>query len=187
MTPLIRTLRRFSEAVAALFMLLIFATFILQVAVRYSARLTQLAESYPLLDPGRYGWTLEFCLALWVWLIFWGNAFIVRQQDHVSFDILYHVVPRRVRLGFIVITGLAIGVGFLASIEPTLAKFSILRLKQTATLRDVFGDWIRMRDIYSIYILFLAVVGLRALWSVVQALRGRDPETGVPAESRDKT
>ena len=169
-------LRRLSEAVAALFILLMFATFILQIAVRYGARIDGLVETLPILDPGRYGWTLEFCLALWVWLIFWGNAFVVRAQDHVTFDLLYQAVPRGVRRVFLIVTGLAIGIGLLASIEPTWSRFAILRLKQTATLGDLLGSSVRMRDIYSIYMVFLVAVGLRALWAALEAIRGRHPD-----------
>ena len=64
-------LRVFAEAMAALMMAAMFATFILQVIVRYSARMEWIAEAVPFLDPANFGWTLEFCLALWVWLVFW--------------------------------------------------------------------------------------------------------------------
>ncbi|MCX2721531.1 TRAP transporter small permease [Roseibium salinum] len=172
MSDIIRLLYRLCEAVVALFMFLMFATFIVQVAIRYGARLDALTGALPFLDPGYYGWTLEFCLALWVWLIFWGNAFVVRRHEHVTFDLLAQSVPFPVARAFLVITGLVIGIGLLASVEPTWSRFKILRIKQTATLGDVFGDWIRMRDVYVIYIVFLVAVGLRALWSAVRALRG---------------
>jgi C4-dicarboxylate transporter DctQ subunit len=174
MRDFLRLLRRFGEAVTALFMLLIFATFIIQIAIRYGARIDGLVAVLPFLNPDLYGWTLEFCLALWVWLIFWGNAFVVRRQDHVTFDILSASVPRPVGRLFLGLTGLAVGIGFLASIEPTWGRFAILRIKKTATLSSLLGDWVRMRDIYSIYLVFLAVVGLRALWSTVEAILGRE-------------
>lgn len=184
MTDILRLARRLCEAVTALLMFLIFATFIVQVAIRYGARLDGLVAAVPFLDPDHYGWTLEFCLALWVWLIFWGNAFVVRRQDHVTFDILSESVPRPVARIFLVITGLAIGIGLLASIEPTWARFKILKLKQTATLADLFGDWIRMRDVYAIYIVFLVAVGARALWSAFNALRGREPRPDTGPDTR---
>ncbi|MBD8892176.1 TRAP transporter small permease subunit [Labrenzia suaedae] len=148
-----------------------FATFILQVMIRYTARIGWVAETFPWLEPSNFGWTLEFCLALWLWLVFWGNSFVVRDQDHVSFDILYFAVSGKVRRGFIIVTGLAIAIGLLLSIDPTWDRFKILRLKKTATLSDLFGDWIRMRDIYAIYILFLITVPARYLWLVWQAFR----------------
>ena len=164
-------LRHFAQAVAAAMMALMFLTFMLQILVRYSAQLEWLPDYLPFLDPTGYGWTLEFCLLLWVWLVFWGNAFVVRERDHVTFDILYNAVRPEVRRWFIIISGVAICVGLMLSVEPTWSKFSILRLKKTATLSSVFGDWIRMRDIYSIYVFFLIAVALRYAWAVYRAVR----------------
>ncbi len=182
MTRITAHLRTGAEAFAAAMMAAMFATFIIQVAIRYSARIEWIAAAFPWLQPTNFGWTLEFCLALWVWLVFWGNAFIVRDSDHVSFDILYLTVPPRVQRAFAIIFGLAIAVGLLASILPTMDRFHILRLKKTATLSDLLGDWVRMREIYYIYILFLVAVAGRYLWHVWNAFRhgveepGGDPE-----------
>lgn len=160
-----------AQAIAAALMATMFLTFMLQIVVRYSARLDGLPDMFPLLDPSLYGWTLEFCLLLWIWLVFWGNAFVVRQRDHVTFDILFQVVRPSVRRWFIIIGGLVICIALLASVLPTWDKFHILRLKKTATLSTVFGDWIRRRDVYSIYIFFLVAVSLRYGWAVYRAVR----------------
>ena len=180
MSHVVTIMRRATEAVAALLMLLMFAPFIIQVAIPYGAHLDSLVAAIPFLDPTRFGWTLEFCLALWVWLVFWGNAFVVRKEDHVTFDILAMSVPPGIRRVFLIVTGLAIGIGLLASIGPTWGRFAILRLKQTATLSDLLGSWIRMRDIYSIYTVFLVSVGLRSLWSAFLAMRHRDSGSSPP-------
>lgn len=184
MKPISRSLLHAAEAVAAFLMAAMFATFILQVVIRYTARIGWISEKLPWLEPSNFGWTLEFCLALWLWLVFWGNSFVVREQDHVSFDILYFAVPAQVRRGFIIVTGLAIAIGLLLSIDPTWDRFKILRLKKTATLSDLFGDWIRMRDIYAIYILFLIAVPARYLWRVWQAFRSRMAEPVHPGAGR---
>lgn len=165
---------RFSRAmefVAAMMMAAMFATFIVQITIRYTARLEWLPEYVPFLDPTRYGWTLEFCLLMWVWIVFWGNSFIVRERDHVTFDIIYGSVNPGLRKWFVVISGVAVCVGLLVSIEPTWSRFAILRLKRTATLDAIFGSGIRMRDLYSIYIVFLVIVAARYGWRAWQALR----------------
>ncbi len=165
---------RFSQAtefVAAMLMAAMFATFILQITIRYTARLDWLPAYLPFLDPNRYGWTLEFCLLMWVWIVFWGNAFIVRERDHVTFDIIYTSVNPALRKWFAIISGVAVCIGLLVSIEPTLSRFAILRLKRTATLDAIFGSGIRMRDIYSIYIAFLVIVAARYGWRALQAFR----------------
>lgn len=162
---------RVAEFVAGMMMLAMFVTFILQITIRYTARLEWLKEAVPFLDPTRFGWTLEFNLLLWVWIVFWGNAFIVRERDHVTFDIIYGAVNPVVRRWFAIIGGIAVCVVLLASIPETWDRFAILRLKRTATLDQVFGEWVRMRHIYSIYLLFMVVVALRYAARAVQAFR----------------
>ncbi len=169
-------LRRAAEFFVGALMALMFLTFILQIAVRYTARLGWIAEAVPFLEPSRYGWTLEFCLLLWVWIIFAGCALVVRDEDHVVFDVLFNHVSPGVRRWFVILGGLAIVIGLAASILPTWDKFYILRLKQTATLKQLVGDWVRMRDVYSVYILFLIAVSLRYAWMVWRAFRDGVPE-----------
>lgn len=176
--------RSVAEAFAAALMAAMFGTFIIQVVVRYTARIPWVVENLPWMQPANFGWTLEFCLATWVWLIFWSNAFVVRDQDHVTFDILSAAAPAPVRRAFAIVTGLAIALGLLASLLPTWDRFMILRLKKTATLGDLFGDWIRMRDVYMIYIVFLLAAACRYLWLVWRALRGGVADGSLPDDAR---
>jgi C4-dicarboxylate transporter DctQ subunit len=171
MTSLLRWFTRATEFVAAVMMAAMFAVFIIQIAIRYSARLEWLANAVPILDPNIYGWTLEFCLLMWVWIVFWGNAFIVRQRDHVIFDIVYTNVGAGTRKWFAIIGAVSICIGLLVSLGPTWEKFHILRLKKTPTLSTVFGDWIRVRDVYSIYFAFLVIVAARYAWRAVHTFR----------------
>ena len=177
MNSLVKLLRNLANAIAAIFMFTIFTTFIVQVVIRYTARLGWIADAVPLLDPNNFGWTLELCLALWVWLIFFGNSFVVRERDHVTFDILYLAVRPRVRKWFIIIGALAVIIALTWSISPTLDRFHILRLKRTATLSNLLGDWVRMRHIYMVYILFLIVIPARYAWQIWQALRRENKES----------
>jgi C4-dicarboxylate transporter DctQ subunit len=171
MTRIASGFARFAEAVAAAMMAAMFLTFILQIAVRYSARLDWLPELVPFLEPSRYGWTLEFCLLLWVWLVFWGNAFVVRPRDHVAFDILLNHVRAPARRWFVIVSSVAICVALILAVEPTWEKFHILRLKKTATLGGLLGDGIRTRGIYSIFVVFLVAVALRYAWTAWRAIR----------------
>lgn len=161
---LARWAARGAEAVAAALMAALFVTFVLQITIRYTAPLGWLAERFPFLDPGRFGWTLELCLVLWLWIVFWGNAFVVRERDHVTFDILYDAVGARLRQWFAVVGAVAVALALIWSFAPTWERLHILRLKKTATLSALLGDWVRMRDIYAIYMLFLVAVAGRYAW-----------------------
>lgn len=159
-------LARFTEGMAALMMTAMFLTFLIQIAVRYVVGSDWfMARLGHLVDASAFGWTLEFCLVMWIWIVFWGNAFVVRERDHVSFDILYLWVRPGLRTAFTVIGAACVAAALLLSILPTWDKLAILRLKSSATLP------VKMLPIYSVYFLFLGVVGLRYLWRIVDVLR----------------
>ena len=163
---LARGFSHLTEGVAALMMAAIFVTFVLQIAVRYVVGAEWFTALFGnVVDASTFGWTLEFIMVLWLWTIFFGNAFIVRERDHVTFDILYFAVRPSVRRWFVVIGSAAILAALWLSIEPTYGKMRILRIKSSATLP------VKMLPIYSIYFLFLAVVGLRYGARLVEALR----------------
>ncbi|MCV2869636.1 TRAP transporter small permease [Defluviimonas sp. WL0002] len=157
---------RLTEGAAAMMMAAMFATFLIQIAVRYIAGSDWfMLHLGHVVDASSFGWTLEFCLVLWLWIVFWGNAFVVRERDHVTFDILYLWVRPGARKWLAVIGAAIIAAALLLSIGPTWDKLKILRLKSSATLP------VKMLPIYSVYFLFLGAVGLRYLWRIVQVLR----------------
>lgn len=166
---LARLLAHLVEGVAALMMAAIFALFVVQIAVRYVLGRPGIAEALGL-EAGAFGWTLEAIMVLWLWTIFWGCAFVVRERDHVRFDVLFRAVgpgPRRV---LAVVGALCVLAALWASIGPTWERMRILRIKSSATLP------VKMLPIYSVYFVFLAVVGARCGWRAWRAVGGRLPD-----------
>lgn len=152
MSGIFNWLRRGAEAVGALMMLALFATFLLQIFSRY------------VMDQP-FGWTLELCLILWVWVVFFGCAFFVRNEDHITFDLLYRSAssgPRRVMAA---ISALAIVAGLSWSLVPTWDWIDFLRIKRSPTLR------VPMRDVYFIYAVFLVAVIAAYAWRLVRILK----------------
>ncbi len=131
-----RWLLKGAEGVAAAMLAAMFLTFLLQIVSRYV-----------LVEP--FGWTLELCLTLWIWIVFWGNAFVVRHNEQVTFDVIYHVVKPGTRRVFALITSAAIVIGMAVSLLPTWDYIDFLRIKKSATLH------IPMRTVYSIYAIFI--------------------------------
>lgn len=157
MTFISKWFNRGTEFIAAAMLAAMFLTFVLQIFSRYV-----------LLEP--FGWTLELCLALWVWIVFWGNAFIVRERDHVSFDILYLAVPRKARQVLALVSAAAIVVAMAWSFLPTWDYIDFLKIKKSATLK------IPMRTIFAIYGIFMIAVALRYAWRFVRILRDGPPD-----------
>lgn len=81
MLGVIQWLHERAKDIAAAILGLMFLTFMAQILFRYVLNLP--------LD-----WTLELCLTLWLWTVFWGTAFLLEDEDHVRFDIVYRL-PRR--------------------------------------------------------------------------------------------
>ncbi len=145
-------LRRGAEGVAAAMLAAMFFTFVVQIFSRY-------------LFAEPFGWTLELCLTLWIWIVFWGNAFILRDSDHVTFDILYLAVPPGPRRVLALVSAAAIVVGFAISFWPTWDYIDFLKIKKSATLK------IPMRTVFSVYAIFIVAVALRYAWRFVKVAR----------------
>ena len=146
-----------AENVAVGLLTVMFLSFVVQIVARYVLN-------------APVGWTLELCLTMWLWVVFWGAAFCVRDRDQVKFDILYLAVPPHVRKWFAVISSAAIVVGLLASAPATWDYISFLYIKKSATLR------IRLSYVFTVYMIFLVAVVIRYSFHIPRLLREGAPE-----------
>ncbi len=146
-----------TEGVAAAMLAAMFLIFVLQIFSRH------ILEA-PL------GWTLEALLTLWVWMIFWGNSFVVRHREQVTFDVFYLAVGPRVRKVFALVTAAAIIIGMGATLLPTWDYIDFLKIKDSATLR------IPMRTVFSIYGVFIVAVVIYYIIRFVRIWRHGAPE-----------
>ncbi|MDE0208582.1 MAG: TRAP transporter small permease subunit [Boseongicola sp.] len=164
MKTLIRVFTRLAESIAAGMLAAIFAVFLLQIVLRY------------FFTPA--GWTLELIGILWVWVIFFACAFVVREQDHVKFDIIYLSMGKRTRQILAMIAAAAIAIGMLYTLLPTWDYIDWMKIRKTSTVRNPFtGNKIPMRDIFSIYAVFIVAVAGRYVWMFFNILRHGPPKT----------
>ena len=155
------------DFIAAAMLAAMFLTFLLQIFSRYV-----------LLTP--FGWTLELCLILWVWIVFFGCAFLVREQDHVSFDLFYLMTPTKVQRVLAMISAIAIVVGMAWALLPTWDYIDWMKIRKTTTVRNPLTDQkIPMRTIFSIYGIFMIVIIARYGWKIVILLKGKAVEDDV--------
>lgn len=166
MSRLIQIARGVAMDIAALMLGGLFLVFLIQIAARY-------VFNAPV------SWTLEACLTLWLWLVFWGGAFVLTEKDHVRFDILYDSVRARTRRIFAIVSAVAIGGGFLAALPATWSYIDFYQIKRSAVLG------IRLDIVFSIYGIFAIMVVLRYFWRSYQLLRGADPNVLDGREAQD--
>jgi C4-dicarboxylate transporter DctQ subunit len=149
-------LHRRAENIAAGMLAVMFAAFVVQVVFRY-------LFNFPV------GWSSELTVVMWLWLVLWGAAFVVKERDEVRFDLLYGAVGRRGRIAMGVIASVALLVLYAASFKASWAYVTFMKVEKSSYLK------VRMDWLYSIFILFLIAIIARYLWLLWQLLRGRDP------------
>lgn len=147
---------RFAESaagfVAALLVAALFLVLLAGVFARY-------ALGHPL------AWTDELAVVLFVWLVFWTGAFVVAVREHVAFDIVYELAPRRLRVALGVL-GAACAAVLLFWALPKIADYvAFLWRERTPVLQ-----W-RQDFLYACFPLFIAMAALRLAAHAVALLR----------------
>ena len=134
-----------------------FVAFIIQIVFRY-------LFNFPI------GWSSELTVIMWLWLVLWGAAFVVRESDEIRFDLLSGAMGKRARIAMGIITAVALVVLYAASFPATWKYVTFMKVERTAYLGIRF-DWL-----FSIYLAFAAAVIVRYLWILSHLLRGEEPE-----------
>ncbi|MGL5448343.1 MAG: TRAP transporter small permease [Rhabdaerophilum sp.] len=157
MTKILGRLRLAALDIAALLLGALFIVFLIQIGARYVFNAPAL-------------WTLEACLTLWLWVVFWGGAFVLQEKDHVRFDMLYLSVSKRTQRVFALISAIAIAAGMLAALPATWSYIDFYQIKRSAVLG------IRLDIVFSIYGVFAIMMVLQYFWRAWLLTRGADPE-----------
>ena len=150
----------------------IFIIFLLQIFARYTSKIAwlipieQLSNWMLTVEP--IGWTINLISLLWVWLIFFGCSFVVRERDHVTFDILYLALPDHLRRIAIIVISLIMIFALLWSFLPTWDSIfgsRLMDLKKIQTLRmPITGEKIPIKWLFASYITLMIFVILRYAW-----------------------
>lgn len=154
MKAIVGFFRRRAENVAVGMLTALFLTFLLQIFARYVLQ-------SPL------GWTVEACLTIWLWLVFWGSAFCLKDGDHIKFDVLYLAVNPKLRRLFALTSAVAIVVGIAAALPADIDYITFYKIKKSAILH------IRLDYVFSIYGIFAVAVIVTYSLRIVAILRGK--------------
>jgi TRAP-type C4-dicarboxylate transport system permease small subunit len=137
-------LRFFAELVTAFLFVAMFAAFLLQVFTRYVLN-----------DP--IAWTQEFVLIVYIWIVFWCGAFLLREREHITFDMVFISLPPGPRRVLAVILTLITLVAFVAVLPGTIDYVSFMKIERSPVLG------IRFDILYSIFAVFAVAVAIGAL------------------------
>jgi C4-dicarboxylate transporter, DctQ subunit len=128
-------LRKYAEHVAVALIATMFVSFLLQIAFRYFL-------NRPL------GWTEEVTVLCWLWGVLWCAAFVLTDHEEIRFDIVYELVPKRVRRLFTVISSIALIILLAISLPATWHYVAFMKREHSAYLH------MRFDALYSIYLIF---------------------------------
>lgn len=154
-----------AEAVAALMLAVMFVSFLITILFRY-------VFNWP------SGWVSELSSVMWVWLVLWGAAFVLREREEIRFDIIYGSVSQKLRRVFTLVTAAGVVGLFVLSLPAVWDYVTFMKVQSTSYLRIRY-DWL-----YAIYVIFAVAVILRYSWLAACALRGQDQPT--LSETSDK-
>lgn len=154
-------LQRRAENILAAMLLVMFLVFLLQVASRYLLR-------WPI------GWTHEASVILWLWIVLFGAAFVLRDSEEMRFDLIYGAVGQRARRVMALIASTALVAALIWAMPATWDYVTFMKVQSTAYLKLRF-DWL-----YSIYVIFAVAVILRHLWTGFRAIYGEGPDAADP-------
>ena len=169
---ILKRISRVAEFIAAIILAAIFLIFLLQIFTRYAPKIAWLMPIQPIhnwmiaLEP--IGWTVNLISLLWVWLIFFGCAFFVRESDHVAFDLFFQALSRSWQRYLAMATALIMVAAMLYSFGPTwdaIFGSRLMELKKIQTLRiPIAGDKIPIKWLFASYIMLMIVITLRYIW-----------------------
>jgi TRAP-type C4-dicarboxylate transport system permease small subunit len=101
-------------------------------------------------------WADEVLVILFIWIIFWANAFLVRDRDQITFDLVYRALPPRAKRAAAFTRFVLIGGIFLWALPGSLDYIGFLWREHTPVLN------LRLDVVYSCFGLFLVAIVVRS-------------------------
>ena len=148
-------LYRRCENLLAAMLLAMFVAFILQISFRYLLNLP-------------IGWTNELSVMLWIWIVAFGAAFVVREEEEIRFDLVLAIAGPRARRAMAAIASAALVVAYGAAFPASYDYVTFMKVEKSAYL-GIRLDWL-----FSIYLVFMAAAIVRHLWLGWAALSARE-------------
>ncbi|MEM7026098.1 MAG: TRAP transporter small permease [Pseudomonadota bacterium] len=134
-------------------------------ALMFGAFMVQVFTRYVLNDP--VTWTLELCSLAYVWGVCFTAGALVREREHIRFDMLYHQIRPGARRWLAFFSTATITVLFLAGLPGTVDFVAFMARMRTLVLHIPFNI------VFSCFVIFLV---LTVLFGLVRLRRLLGPD-----------
>lgn len=135
-------IQRISEAVAAGVFALLFLTFVVQVSMRF-------LFNKPL------AWSDEWIVILYIFMIFWSTATLLKEKDHVMLDLVYEMLPPGGKRVFGLL-GAGLTGGLLLYLLPQAFDYVKFMHRERTPVLDIPFSYV-----FAPFVFFVAVIGLQ--------------------------
>jgi TRAP-type C4-dicarboxylate transport system permease small subunit len=116
-------------------------------------------------------WADEVLVILFIWIIFWANAFLVRDKEQITFDLVYRLFPAAAQRTIALARVVMVGGIFAWALPGSLDYIGFLWREHTPVLN------LPLDVVYSCFGIFLVAVIVRSTASAAKLLgpnwRGR--------------
>lgn len=164
-----RLFYRMAEGLLVAMLAILFVAFILQITFRYLLNLP-------------IGWTSELTVIAWLWLVLWGAALVLREDEEIRFDLVYGAAGRQTRRVMTILASLALICLYAGSLPAVIDYVTFMKVQSTAYMK------IRFDYLFSIYLIFALAVLIRygrIFWRAVREGDGEDDPAAERNGSRD--
>jgi TRAP-type C4-dicarboxylate transport system permease small subunit len=112
-------------------------------------------------------WADEVLVILFIWIIFWANAFLVRDKEQITFDLIYRLLPAAAKRVVALARVILIGGIFAWALPGSLDYIGFLWREHTPVLN------LPLDFVYSCFGVFLVAVIARSIGSAVKLIGPR--------------
>lgn len=145
---------KMAEGVAAAVFALLFLSFVVQVAMRF-------------LFDRPLAWSDELIVVLYILMVFWSAALLLKEKEHVMLDLVYAALPPGGQRVFGLI-GAALTAGLLLVLLPEAFDYVRFMNREKTPVLDIPFSYV-----FAPFILFVAVICLQYIIKFCRLL-GRD-------------
>ncbi len=134
--------QRVAEAVAAAVFALLFLIFVVQVAMRF-------LFNKPL------SWSDELIVVLYITMVFWSAATLLKEKEHVMLDLVYEALPPGGQRLFGLL-GAALTAGLLLYLLPEAFDYVRFMHREKTPVLDIPFSYV-----FAPFVFFVAVIGVK--------------------------
>jgi TRAP-type C4-dicarboxylate transport system permease small subunit len=141
---MLKRIRQFAEGTSAAIFALLFLVFVIQVAMRF-------VFNKPL------AWSDELIVVLYILMVFWSAATLLKEKEHVMLDLVYEALPPGGRRVFGLI-GAALTAGLMLVLLPQAFDYVKFMHREKTPVLDIPFSYV-----FAPFIIFVTIVAVQYL------------------------